>query len=204
MKEEDIRYITDADIPNIVSPCYITSSGELYQWSVRQNEIKKKKIFYDKTHDKAKTNIMVYGDDGKLKSKPVSVASIVYRYFNGVDLDMKKQLDIGHHDNDVMNCSLENIYLRDIRYHKNPRSLASYHKATEFDSTPHNGIFGLQYGDMTLVLSDFDSVMTFLEMKGHHRDAAVTKLTIDTTNWTTEQLRKLLKNKSKLSDTIIK
>lgn len=349
MKEEDIRYITNDDIPNVVEPCYITSEGELWQWSIRRNQMKQKSVFYDRSNNTAKVNIMLYDWDTKgrtTKAKTVSVATLVYRYFNGIDLRISKRLDIGHLDHDVMNCRLENLYLKDVK--ESPSSLdVEGDKGDEPDSTPHSGIYepqnlteenirhlthddfpdillpcyitstgevyqwsnrykkvvqkklqydkihnkaivnlandrttakyevrslplatavyrffsgdtnigvqlnldyrdgdpmncninnlfrrekryyrkpynkgrtnnegdekpvfkeiyGLQYYPQRLMLSDFDSVMTFLEMKRAHPNAVETKLTIDTTDWTADDLRKLLKIRARLGDTIIK
>lgn len=220
MTEENIRYITNDDIPNVVEPCYITSDGELYQWSIRRNQMMEKAVFYDRSNNTAKVNIMLYDRDTKgrtTKAKTVSVASLVYRYFNGIGFG-KKRLDIGHHDHDVMNCHLDNLYLIDIKNISNPRG--SYQKnvkdeeggsegveseeSVELESTPHSRIYGLQNCPLSLVLSDIDSVMTFLEMKKAHPNAVETKLTIDTTDWTADDLRKLLKIRARLGDTIIK
>lgn len=345
MTEENIRYITNADIPNIVEPCYITSEGELWQWSLRQNKMKQKSVFLDRSNNNAKVNIMLYDTDSKgrtTKAKTVSVATLVYRYFNGIDLRISKRLDIGHLDNDVMNCRLDNLYLKEVRSYQKEDA-----KCDEPDSTPHSviyepqnlseenirhlthddypdivlpcyitstgevwqwsnrhkkmiqkkpsynkindkaivnlvndkttakyevrciplatavyrffsgdtnighqlnldfrdgdpmncninnlfkrekryyrkankkeradnegekkqvitGIRGLQSYPQRLMLSDIDSVMTFLEMKRAYPNAAETKLTIDTTDWTADDLRKLLKLRKVLDDAIIK
>lgn len=348
MTEENIRYITNDDIPNVVEPCYITSEGELWQWSIRRNQMMEKSVFYDRSNNTAKVNIMLYDTDTKgrtTKAKTVSVATLVYRYFNGIDLRISKRLDIGHLDRDVMNCRLDNLYLKDVK--ESPSSLdVEGDKGDELESTPHSGIYepqnlteerirhlthddfpdillpcyitstgevwqyskkykkvvqkklmydrihnkaivnlandrttakydvrplplatavyryfsgdtsighqlnldyrdgncmnchidnlfkranryyrqprdrymptgrgkekditeiyGLQHYPQRLMLSDFDSVMTFFEMKKAYPQAAETKLTIDTTDWTAEQLRKLLKIRARLGDTIIK
>lgn len=205
---EERRYLTHEDLPEILTPCYITSTGEIWQWSNRQKAIVRKSAIHDKIHDKMIVNVAT--SKYKNGSRPINVASYVYRYFSGEE-NLPKQINIGYRDGDPMNCNIDNLFIRSERYHKNPRfrrmNIGGKIKKVRVrsDEDVVNEI-GLQVMDRRLVLSDFDSVMTFFDVKREHRERVLadTHLTIDTTDWTAEQLRKLLKMKARLDDVIIK
>lgn len=201
------RYLTHEDIPNIQTPCYITSTGELWQWSNRKKDLIQKSAFYDRFHDKSVVNVATSNEKYKNGARTIAVATYVYRCFSG-DENLPKQINIGYRDGDPMNCNIENLFIRTDRYNKNPRfrrNKDGKKVRVRSDEDIVNEI-GLQILDKKLVLSDFDSVMTFLDIQREHRDhvLADTQLTIDTTDWTAEQLRKLLKMRARLGDTIIK
>jgi hypothetical protein len=107
-----------------------------------------------------------------------------------------------------MNCSIDNLYKREERYNKNPRvrktRVSKKRDASDDHVIPE--IFGIQTDTMRVVLSDIESVYTFLDMKRAYSKKVLseTKLTIDTTDWTANDLRKLLKLRKVLDDTIIK
>ena len=156
--------------------------------------------------------IYAYADTAtaKYETRPIGLASYVYRYFSGAEIG--GQLNLDYRDGNCMNCNINNLFQRDVRYNKHPRSrgtttptgrkvVVEYEGEEKPDITD---IYGLQHYPKRLVLSDYDSVMVFFEMKKAHPTATETKLTIDTTDWTAEQLRKLLKMKARLADTIIK
>ena len=201
------RYLTEEDIPNIQTPCYITSTGELWQWSNRKKDLIQKSAFYDRFHDKSVVNVATSNEKYKNGARTIAVATYVYRCFSG-DENLPKQINIGYRDGDPMNCNIDNLFIRTDRYNKNPRfrrNKDGKKVRVKPDEEVTNEI-GLQILDKKLVLSDFDSVMTFLDMQREHseRVLADTQLTIDTTDWTAEQLRKLLKMRARLVDVIIK
>lgn len=199
------RELTHYDIPNLLTPCYLTSTGELWQWSNRKKSVIQKSVFYDKIHDKAVVNVAI--STIKNGARTIPVATYVYRYFSGEE-NLPKQTNLGYKDGDPMNCNIDNLYIRDERYNKKPRfrRTATGKKVRVKPEEDITNKFGLQIIDKSLVLSDFDSVMTFLDMKREHSKKVLseTKLTIDTTDWTAEQLRKLLKMRARLGDAIIK
>lgn len=202
------RYLTHEDIPNILTPCYITSTGELWQWSNRKKAVIQKTPSYDRFHDKMTVNIAT--SKYKNGSRPINVASYVYRYFSGEE-NLPKQINIAYRDGDPMNCNIENLFIRSERFHKKPRvrRVKVGGKVKKVRVKPDEEVtneIGLQVLDRRLMLSDFDSVMTFLDMQRKHseRVLADTQLTIDTTDWTAPQLRKLLKMRKRLVDVIIK
>lgn len=204
------RYLTHDDIPNIQTPCYITSTGELWQWSNRQKAVIQKTPFYDRFHDKSIVNVATSNEKYKNGARTIPVATYVYRYFSG-DENLPKQINLAYRDGDPMNCNIDNLFIRTERFHKNPRvrRVKVGGKVKKVRIRPDEEVtneIGLQVLDKKLVLSDFDSVMTFLDMQREHREhvLADTQLTIDTTDWTADQLRKLLKMKARLGDTIIK
>lgn len=208
MTEERIRHLSHDDFPDILLPCYITSTGEVWQYSKRHKKVVQRKPMYDKTHDKAVVNLANDTATAKYETRPIGLASYVYRYFSGAEIG--GQLNLGYRDGDPMNCNISNLFQRAVRYNKHPRirrtptgrKVQVDHEGEEkLDITD---IYGLQYYPKRLVLSDYDSVMLFFEMKKAHPTATETKLTIDTTDWTAEQLRKLLKMRSRLDDAIIK
>ena len=199
------RYLTHDDIPNIQTPCYLTSTGELWQWSNRKKSVIQKSVFYDKIHDKAVVNVAI--STIKNGARTIPVATYVYRYFSGEE-NLPKQTNLGYKDGDPMNCNIDNLYIRDERYNKKPRfrRTADGKKVRVRSDEDVVNEIGLQIVNKRLVLSDFDSVMTFLDMRREHRERVLadTQLTIDTTDWTAEQLRKLLKMRARLGDSIIK
>lgn len=201
MTEEKIRHLTHDDYPDILLPCYITSTGEVWQYSKKYKKVVQRKPMYVKTHDKAVVNLANDRTTAKYETKPIGLASHVYRYFSGAEIG--GQLNLGYRDGDPMNCNINNLFQRDVRYNKHPRSIKGQadHDGEKLDITD---IYGLQYYPKRLVLSDYDSVMVFFDMKKAHPTATETKLTIDTTDWTAEQLRKLLTMRARLTDIIIK
>lgn len=204
MKEEKIRHLTHEDYPDILLPCYITSTGEVWQYSNKYKKVVQRKVSYDKVHDRANVNL-ANEKSAKYACRPIQLATAVYRYFSG-DANIGHQLNIAHHDGDPMNCHIDNLYKRKERYHRHPRNgyKPTRRKADHEEKLDITDIYGLQYYPKSLVLSDYDSVMVFFEMKKAHPTAAETKLTIDTTDWTAEQLRKLLKMRARLDDALIK
>ena len=204
---EERRYLTHDDFPTILLPCYITSTGEVWQYSKRYKKIVQRKPMHDRTHDKAVVNLANDRSVAKYDVRPLPLATAVYRYFSG-DTNIGQQLNLDYRDGDPMNCNIDNLFIRAERYNKKPRfrrNKDGKKVRVRSDEDVVNEI-GLQVLDKKLVLSDFDSVMTFLDIQREHRDhvLADTQLTIDTTDWTAEQLRKLLKMRARLGDAIIK
>lgn len=205
---EERRYLTHEDIPEILTPCYITSDGQVYQWSNRQKAVIHKTPFYDKIHDKMIVNVAT--SKYKNGARPINVASYVYRYFSGEE-NLPKQINIAYRDGDPMNCNIDNLFIRSERYNKNPRfrSVKIGDKIKKVRVRPDEEVvneIGLQIINKRLELSDFDSIMTFFEIQREHRERVLadTHLTIDTTDWTADQLRKLLKMRARLGDALIK
>lgn len=204
------RYLTHDDIPDIQTPCYITSEGDVYQWSNRKKAVIQKTPFYDRFHDKSVVNVAISNEKYKNGARTIAVATYVYRCFSG-DKNLPKQINLAYRDGDPMNCNIDNLFIRSERFNKNPRvrRVKVGGKVKKVRVRPDEEVtneIGLQVLDKRLVLSDFDSVMTFLDMQREHRDRvyADTQLTIDTTDWTAPQLRKLLKIRARLGDAIIK
>lgn len=206
MKEER-RYLTHDDYPDILLPCYITSTGEVWQWSNRAKMMTKRTVIYDKIHDKATVNL-INDKNAKHWSRSIPLAANVYKYF-GEDNNIKQKIHhLGYRDGDVMNCSIDNLYRREERYNKNPRVSKTRvsKKSTAVDDHVVPDIYGMQTDTMMVVLSDIESVYTFLDMKRAYSKKVLseTKLTIDTTDWTADDLRKLLKLRKVLDDALIK
>lgn len=206
MKEER-RYLTHDDYPDILLPCYITSTGEVWQWSNREKRMTKRTVIYDKIHDKATVNL-INDKNAKHWSRSIPLAANVYKYF-GEDNNIKQKIHhLGYRDGDVMNCSIDNLYRREERYNKNPRVRKTRvsKKSMAVDDHVIPDIYGMQTDTMMVVLSDIDSVYTFLDMKRAYSKKVLseTKLTIDTTDWTADDLRKLLKLRKVLDDALIK
>lgn len=200
MSKEERRYLTHDDFPDILLPCYITSTGEVWQWSNRAKMMTKRTVIYDKIHDKATVNL-INDKNAKHWSRSIPLAANVYKFF-GQDRDIKQKIHhLGYRDGDCMNCNIDNLYRREERYNKNPR----VRKKPAGDHVVPD-IYGIQTDTMRVVLSDIDSVYTFLDMKREHSKKVLseTKLTIDTTDWTADDLRKLLKLRKVLDDALIK
>ena len=199
---EERRYLTHDDYPDILLPCYITSTGEVWQWSNRAKMMTKRTVIYDKIHDKATVNL-INDKNAKHWSRSIPLDANVYKDF-GKDRDIKQKIHhLGYRDGDPMNCHIDNLYKREERYNKNPRvrkPRVSKKKSADPD------IFGMQTDTMRVMLSDIESVYTFLDMKRAYSKKVLseTKATIDTTDWTADDLRKLLKLRKVLDDAIIK
>jgi hypothetical protein len=205
MTEERIRHLTHDDFPTILLPCYITSTGEVWQWSKRYKKVVQRKPMYDRTHDKAVVNLANDRAIAKYDVRPLPLATAVYRYFSG-DANLSTQLNLDYRDGDPMNCNINNLFQRAERYNRHPRNgkKPKRRKADREEKLDITDIYGLQHYPKKLELSDFDSVMVFFDMKKAHPQATETKLTIDTTDWTADDLRKLLKLRKVLDDVIIK
>ena len=174
----------------------------------------KRTVIYDKIHDKATVNL-INDKNAKHWSRSIPLAANVYKYF-GKDRDIKQKIHhLGYRDGDVMNCSIDNLYKREERYNKNPRvrkprvskkSTASRSDVECKKKSADPDIYSLQTDTIRVVLSDIDSVYTFLDMKRAYSKKVLsqTKLTIDTTDWTADDLRKLLKLRKVLDDALIK
>lgn len=204
---EERRYLTHDDYPDILLPCYITSTGEVWQWSNRAKMMTKRTVIYDKIHDKATVNL-INDKNAKHWSRSIPLAANVYKYF-GKDRDIKQKIHhLGYRDGDPMNCNIDNLYKREERYNKNPRVRKSRvsKKSTTVGDHVVPDIYGMQTDTMRVVLSDIESVYTFLDMKRAYSKKVLseTKATIDTTDWTADDLRKLLKLRKVLDDAIIK
>ena len=203
---EERRYLTHDDYPDILLPCYITSTGEVWQWSNRAKKMTKRTVIYDKIHDKATVNL-INDKNAKHWSRSIPLAANVYKYF-GQDRDVKQKIHhLGYRDGDCMNCNIDNLYKREERYNKNPRVRKPRVRKKKSVETPVvPDIYGIQTDTMRVVLSDIDSVYTFLDMKRAYSKKVLseTKLTIDTADWTADDLRRLLKLRRVLDDVIIK
>lgn len=205
---EDKRYLTQEDIPEIDTPCYVTRSGEVWQWSRRYKKMVKRSVHLERKHKYCRVGLsLVKG--AKYNCTSLCLPSLVYRCFTDEN-DLPNNIYINYHDGDPNNCSFDNLYrtggyIRQVE----PEEIIGVPRRRRSNRTPvyrPMKNYGLQEKENVLLLSDYDSVMTFLDMQDEHRESVLadTQLTIDTTDWTADQLRKLLKMKARLDDALIK
>ena len=98
---EERRYLTHDDYPDILLPCYITSTGEVWQWSNRAKMMTKRTVIYDKIHDKATVNL-INDKNAKHWSRSIPLAANVYKYF-GEDSNIKQKIHhLGYRSNNVL------------------------------------------------------------------------------------------------------
>lgn len=179
-----IKHLTQADIPYLATPCYITDSGEVYQWCKKEQKMAKRKVRLEKNYKSCRVSLRLT-QDAPNYSTDINLPSLIYRSFSN-EKNLPERIFINYKDKNPMNLCIDNLYRTDKyegephppRPRKNKRPLSRY---------------GLQQNDETLMLSDIDSVICFLKlkMKYCHKPIAKTDLIIDMTGWSNEDILRL-------------
>lgn len=177
-----IKHLTQDDIPYLDTPCYVTDSGEVYQWSKTQQEyLKRTASFGDSKHARVYLRLI---PEAPNYSSTKAVATLVYRAFSNEDLPDCIFLD--YKDGNPNNCAYDNLY----RTKKAP-----YRPRQKTNQKPKKvGRFFLQQEEMELVFHDINTVKCFLSMKREYEDIDYVRRTdimIDTTGWSSEDLQEL-------------
>ena len=172
MKEE-VKYLTPEDIPYLYTPCYITNTGELWQYSKREKCMVRRQDRYDRACKVCKVSIMLH-KDGKCQSSSINLASFIYRAFSNHEKPLASRLFINYKDGNPMNCCIDNLYVSK-KYLGQPLERDIIRR--------RNNI--LQSYDIRLTLSDLPSIKCFIDMKKRWCKKVICKntLTIDTTGW---------------------
>lgn len=185
---DNIRYITQDDIPHLITPCYITSTGEVWQYSNKTKSMRKRKVRYDEKFKIAKTTLCL-DKSAKHCSTSINLATTVYRYFSDDD-NIAGKIYINYKDGDPCNCSIDNLY-RTSEYVREPQLGRTINRKDIL-----YGEYGVQCYEKRLLLSDYSSVMCFLQLKAKYEktpNIANTKLCIDIANWSENEVKNLEK-----------
>lgn len=176
--QEKRRYLTQEDIPYLEQPCYITDSGEVYQYSRKEKKVIHKKVRYDDRQRVCKVSLSLQ-QGARNGTTAIVVATYVYRCFTDETV-IPDRLFINYKDGDPMNCAFNNLY-------RTEKFVGEFNKSRK---TTRKNTYGLQSRDNILILSDLLSVKAFIELKIAHckKNIAKTDLVIDTTGWCEDDL----------------
>lgn len=188
-------YLTEEDIPNLDTPCYITDKGEIYQISRRDKRIVQRSMHTDIRYNYLRVSLSLKKGCGK-NTTSLCVAPIVYRCFSGEE-NLPMKIHLNYYDGNPRNCSISNLY-RTEKFNEENKVL---HKR-KYTTCKQLRKLGIQPCDETLTLSDLDSIKCFLSMKKEHSRnyLAKTNLIIDTNGWSENDLNRL--KKMKLDDEV--
>ena len=182
-----IKHLTQDDIPYLDTPCYVTDSGEVYQWNKAQQEyLKRTASFGDSKHARVYLRLT---PEAPNYSSTKAVAALVYRAFS--DEVLPDCIFLDYKDGNPNNCAFENLY----RTKKTPYRPRCKNQPKQ-PKPKKVGRFFLQQEEMELVFHDLNTVMCFLSMKRKYEDIDYVRRTdilIDTTGWSSEELQELSK-----------
>lgn len=187
-------YLTEEDIPDLDTPCYVTDKGEVYQFSRRENRIVQRTMYLDKRTNYLRVSISLK-KGSKNNTTSLCLAPIVYRCFSGEE-NLPKKMHLNHRDNNPANCCIDNLYRTD-KINRN-----KVFKKRQLTTCKQLRKLGIQPCDEKLTLSDLNSIICFLSMKKEHSRnyLAKTYLVIDTNGWSENDLNRL--KKMKLDDEV--
>lgn len=174
MQEVKIKYIDD--IKDIITPCYVTSDGDVYQISPDGKTMELRNKNYIKKINKV---VVTLRNKKCCKSvaRQVIVDSLVYKSFTTENLTVKR-LHITHKDGDIYNCHIDNLV----------------HKI--FDRSEYNRNYNKEKRNKKpntkkLKFSDFNSVIEMLKLRAkykHITNSNSEKFVIDTTGWKADDI----------------
>lgn len=191
MTEPRIRYITDEDILGVVTPCYITSNGECYQYHKKKKKVVKKTPHYDK---QCKANKIVINKHGG-KSTTMLLATTVYKYFSG-EKHLPLSLFLRFKDGDITNCNINNLErIREYTYI--PEYRERKHREKYSKNREKSAKMAENAKKQTLTLTDFCSFLALFDLMKAHKPIELTpnEVILDTKYLSPEELNRLKKMK---------
>ena len=190
MTELKIKHITNDDIQGVVTPCYITSQGECYQFNKKLNKIVKKALYYDK---QCNSNKIVINKQGG-KCTTMILATTVYRYFSG-ETNLPKNISIGHKDGNQLNCCIDNL-IRERQKRKSSKRLPYKKRKIEQKSVNLAEITKKKKKD-SLTLTEFSSFLALFSLMQRYKPLEITpnEVILDTKYLSPEELNRLKKMK---------
>lgn len=194
MTEPRIRYITNDDIQDVITPCYITSNGECYQYHKKKKKVVKKTPHYDK---QCKSNKIVINKHGG-KSTTMLLATTVYKYFSG-EKHLPLSLFLRFKDGDITNCNISNLErIREYTYipeYRERKHREKYSKNREKSAKMSE--ITKKKKKQTLTLTDFSSFLALFELMKRHKPLVLTpnEVILDTEYLSPEELNRLKKMK---------
>lgn len=178
MAEVKIKYIED--IKDIVTPCYVTSDGDVYQISPDGKTMELRNKNYIKKINKV---VVTLRNKKCCKSvaRQVIVDSLVYKSFTTEEITQKR-LKITHKDGNVYNCNIDNLVhnvFDRTEYYRNYRKKIQKQKYKK-----------------TLKFSDFNSVIEMLKLRTKYKYITNSEdFVIDTTDWKEDNINYIKKLK---------
>lgn len=174
MSEVKIKYIED--IKDIVTPCYVTSDGDVYQIAPDGKTMELRNKNYIKKINKV---VVTLRNKKCCKSvaRQVIVDSLVYKSFATEEIILKR-LRIEHKDGDIYNCHIDNLV------HK-------VFDRTEYNYNYRNKIQKQKY-KKTLKFNDFNSCIEMLKLRTKYKHITdLENFVIDTTGWKEDNINYL-------------
>ena len=190
MTELKIKHITNDDIQGVVTPCYITSQGECYQYNKKLNKIVKKALYYDK---QCNSNKIVINKQGG-KCTTMILATTVYRYFSG-ETNLPKNISIGYKDSNPQNCAIDNLIR--VPQKRKTSKRQPYKKRKIKQNAVNLAEITKKKKKETLTLTDFSSFLSIFSLMKRHKPLELTpnEVMIDTKYLSPEELNRLKKIK---------
>ena len=172
--EEEVKIKYIEDIKDIVTPCYVTSDGDVYQIAPDGKTMELRNKNYIKKINKV---VVTLRNKKCCKSvaRQVIVDSLVYKSFTTEEITQKR-LRIEHKDGDIYNCNIDNL-VHNI-----------------FDRTQYNRNYSkkrTKINTKKLIFSDFNSVIDMLKLRTkykHITNSNSEKFIIDTTGWKADDI----------------
>lgn len=171
MQEVKIKYIED--IKDIITPCYVTSDGDVYQISPDGKTMELRNKNYIKKINKV---VVTLRNKKCCKSvaRQVVVDSLVYKSFTTEKITQKR-LRIEHKDGDIYNCRIDNLV----------------HNV--FNRTEYNRNYcqkrRTKINTKKLIFNDFNSVIEMLKLRAKYKHITNSeKFIIDTTGWAADDI----------------
>ena len=181
MSEVKIKYIEDKDI---ITPCYVTSDGEVYQIAPDGKTMELRNKNYIKKINKV---VVTLRNKKCCKSvaRQVILDSLVYKSFSTEEITMKR-LKITHKDGDIYNCHIDNLV-------HNVFDRAEYQRKYREKSVKMAEVKKKK----TLTLTEFSSFLTLFELMEIHKPTEITpnEVVLDTKYLSPEELNRLKKMK---------
>lgn len=188
---ERIKHITNEDIQGVITPCYITSQGECYQYNKKKKKVVKKTHYYDKQCKSIKICINKHGG----KSTTMMLATTVYKYFSG-EKHLPLSLFLKYKDGDITNCSISN--LERIREYTH---IPEYRERKYREKYSKNREKSVKMAEIkkkqTLTLTEFSSFLALFDLMKRHKPLELTpnEVILDTKYLSPEELNRLKKMK---------
>ena len=171
MAEVKIKYIED--IKDVITPCYVTSDGDVYQIAPDGKTMELRNKSYIKKINKVVVTLRKK-KGCKSVARQVIVDTLVYKSFSTENITVKR-LYITHKDGDIYNCHINNL-VRSATFDRNEY----YRNYRKKNQKPHT---------KKLIFSDFNSVIEMLKLRDKYKHITNSEnFIIDTTGWKADDI----------------
>lgn len=194
MSEVKIKHITNEDIQGVITPCYITSQGECYQYNKHKKKVVKKTPYFDKQTKNIKITINKHGG----KSTTMTLSTSVYKYFSN-EKHLPLSLFLRHKDGDITNCDINNLE-RIREYTHIPEYSERKHRekySKNREKSDKMAEITKKKKKQTLTLTEFSSFLALFWLMKRHKPTEITpnEVILDTKYLSPEELNRLKKMK---------